>query len=152
MSRHPQPIGGIRLIRSFNNPEEAPEWITRVQNSGTSQGTYLEPLANGLALAGYTTSPAANQAGLILRDDGMALYKGMRDVSTNIDEDTDGILDGTELWMNIMTGMLEGFGSDVLWLRRADHRNRIHMSNQVIDVTFDASVAEISNRAITWRR
>jgi hypothetical protein len=99
----------------FNNPESAPEWIDRVQNSSTSQGTYLDPLASGVALAGYTTTPAPNEAGMVLRDDGMTIYKGLRDVSTDADADFDGVLDGVELWENIMTGLLNGFGGDVPW-------------------------------------
>ncbi|MCP4287417.1 MAG: hypothetical protein GY792_23760, partial [Gammaproteobacteria bacterium] len=126
----------------FNNPTAAPEWITRVQNSGTSQGTNLEPLANGLAMAGYQTTPTLNEAGIILRDDGMALYKGLRDVSTNADDNTNGILDGTELWMNIMIGMLEGFGGgDIPWLSENPITGTIGVdSMQAIDVVFDSSV------------
>jgi hypothetical protein len=126
----------------FNDPESAPEWITRVQNSGTSQGTRLEPLANGIALAGTTATPTTNEAALILRDDGGAVYKGMRDVSTNADADSDTVLDGTELWENIISGLLNGFGGgEIPWL----HQNPISgtvgsMSDLTVDITFDATV------------
>ena len=75
-----------------------------------------QPLANGLAMAGYTTTPMPNEAGIILRDDGMTVYKGLRDVSTNIDDDLDGVLDGTELWVNLIEGMVNGFGGGIPWL------------------------------------
>jgi len=122
----------------FNSPESVPEWLNRVQNSGNSQGTRLEPLGNGQALAGYTTSPTANEAGIILRDDGMALYKGLRDVSTNADDDSDGVLDGTELWVNIFTLML--YDTDVPWLSEDPITGTVTALDQtIVDVTFDAS-------------
>jgi len=123
----------------FSSPESVPEWLNRVQNSGNSQGTRLEPLANGIALGGYTTSPATNEAGIILRDDGKALYKGLRDVSTNADDDTDSTLDGTELWVNIINYML--YGSDVPWLSEEPITGTVTaLGNTVVDVTFDAGV------------
>ena len=126
----------------FNNPESAPEWINRVQNSGTSQGTQLEPLANGIALAGYTTTPTTNEAGIILRDDGNAIYKGLRDVSTDVDEDMDSVLDGTELWENIITGLLDGFGGgEIPWLHQDPISDTVAaMTTNVVDIVFDATV------------
>ncbi len=91
----------------FTNPESAPEWLARQQNSGSSQGTYLEPTSSGLAVAGYTQGATANEGGLIIRSDGRTIYKGLRDVSTDADADGDGVLDGVELWENIITNLLE---------------------------------------------
>lgn len=91
----------------FTVPEAAPEWQVRVQNSGTSQGTNIEPLANGLAIAGYTATAAANEASIVVRDDGKTIYKAMRDVSTDEDADGDLVLDGIELWENIITALID---------------------------------------------
>ncbi len=121
----------------FSKPEDAPEWINRVQNSGTSQGTRLEPLSNGIALAGYTTSATTNEAGIILRDDSMALYKGLRDVSTNADDNGNSILDGTELWVNIFQYML--YGAEVPWVSEDPITGTVSsLANTAIDITFDA--------------
>ncbi|MDD4308139.1 MAG: hypothetical protein PHU53_04960, partial [Thermoplasmata archaeon] len=90
----------------FTTPEDAPEWINRVVNSGTSQGTYIEPTANGDAVAGYTLTPSANNAGIVIRDDKKAIYKAIRDVSTDVDSDTDGKMDGAELWVNMIDFIL----------------------------------------------
>jgi hypothetical protein len=100
----------------FNNPESAPEWLTRVANSGNSNGTKLEPLPNGLAVAGYTITSEPDEAGMVIRDDGFTVYKGIRDVSTNADDDIDGVLDGVELWENIITGLLEVQDRDIPWV------------------------------------
>jgi hypothetical protein len=129
----------------FQVPENAPEWINRVQNSGNSQGTRLEPLANGIAMAGYTAIPTMNEAGVILRDDEATLYKGIRDVSTNADDDSDGVLDGTELWVNIIYGMVNGFSTDVPWLSEDPITGTLSAGgSQLIDVNFDASVPEVT--------
>jgi len=89
----------------FTTPESAPEWLTRVQNSGTSQGTRIEPLAAAAAIAGYTTTATTNEAGLVVRNDGLTVYKALRDVSTNADADGDTVLDGVELWENIIASL-----------------------------------------------
>lgn len=101
----------------FTTPESAPEWLTRVQNSGTSQGTRIEPLATGLAVAGYTTTPAANEAGIVVRDDVATIYKGLRDVSTNADADGDTVPDGVELWENIITTLITGVPVELMEFR-----------------------------------
>lgn len=125
----------------FNTPQNVPEWLNRVQNSGSSQGTRLEPLANGIALAGYTTTPASNEAAIVLRDDGKALYKGLRDVSTNADDNGNGIPDGTELWMNIISYMTGSTNVD--WLSETPITGTVAaLDNQVVDMTFDAGAVD----------
>lgn len=103
----------------FTTPEDAPEWINRVVNSGTSQGTYIEPTANGDAVAGYTLTPSANNAGIVIRDDKKAIYKAIRDVSTNVDSDMDTKMDGAELWVNmidfILTASDESTPLNIYW-------------------------------------
>jgi len=101
----------------FTTPESAPEWLVRVQNSGTSQGTRIEPLAAGVAIAGYTTTATANEAGLVVRDDGLTIYKGLRDVSTNADSDGDTIPDGVELWENIITALITAVPVELMEFR-----------------------------------
>ncbi len=122
----------------FNSPESAPEWLLRLARSGTSQGTYIEPLANGIALGGYTTTPAPNQACLVLRDDGKTIYKAIRDLSSDADADTDGVPDAVELWENIISGLINGF--DVPWLDENPKTGTVTAGNSVdVDVTYDAT-------------
>ena len=60
----------------------------------------------------------------MIGNDGQTVYKGIRDLSTDADDDSDGVPDAVELWENIMTGLIEGFGADVPWLSgKSQHRN-----------------------------
>jgi hypothetical protein len=121
----------------FTTPESAPEWINRVVNSGTSQGTYLEPTATGYAPAGYTLPPSPNNAGIVIRNDNKAIYKGIRDVSTDADDDMDGKMDGAELWVDMMDFMLTyGVQLDDILIYADDG---IHTSpNTFVDQALDA--------------
>ncbi len=128
----------------FTNPEGVPEWLTRFARSGTSQGTYIEPLAEGVAVAGYTTAPAPNQANIVIGNDGRTVYKGIRDLSTDADADTDGVVDGVELWENIIYGLLYGFGNDAPWLFEDPETGTVPaMDAFAADIIFDAGVPEV---------
>ncbi len=73
------------------------------------------------------------------------MYKGIRDVSTNADDDGDYVLDGTELWVDILYGMVNGFGTDLPWLSEDPITGTLTAGGfQVIDVNFDASVPEVT--------
>ncbi|HQK14685.1 MAG TPA: S8 family serine peptidase, partial [Anaerolineae bacterium] len=127
----------------FNNPEAVPEFT--VLNGGI-YGTYgqqVEPLAGFEALAGYTTpGPDPNQAALILGNGGRTLFRAFMDAQNGADLDGDGRLDGVELWMNTVNGILNGFGGDALWLYENPFVGTVPPDGGQIpvDVTFDASV------------
>jgi subtilisin family serine protease len=125
----------------FTYPENAPAWINRVQNSTKSQGTKLAPLADGVAVAGTTTTPAPNEAAIVIRDDSQAVYKGLRDVSTQADDDGDGVLDGVELWENIIIGLLHGFGGGPPWLAADPVSGTVPADGGLVpvEVTLDAA-------------
>jgi hypothetical protein len=130
----------------FNSPTSAPSWLNRSCPASWSCGQYLDPVAGiSSPLAGYTLSAQAGQATLILRDDAQTLFKGFGDISSNADDDSDGVLDGVELWENIITGLLEGFAADVPWLSESPTTGTVLVNtDQPIDITFDASVPEIT--------
>ena len=51
------------------------------------------------------------------------------------------MLDGTELWVNLIEGMVSGFGGDIPWLSENPITGTVAaMSSTFVDVTFDASV------------
>ncbi len=93
----------------FTTPQSAPEWLVRIPRASISDGQYLEPTIVGRALGGYPNVPTPNEASLITRADGKIVTKGFLDATFDADSDTDGILDGVELWENIITqGLAQG--------------------------------------------
>jgi len=128
----------------FNVPESAPPWLVRNCPAAYSCGQYLDPVPGlSSALAGYTAGPDVGQATLILRDDGRTVYKGFGDMTTDADVDGDTVLDGVELWMNTITGLLYGFGGDVPWLSTDPITGTVPADGGlvVIDVTLDSAYA-----------
>ncbi len=126
----------------FNVPESAPEWLTRNCPARWSCGQYLDPVSGvSIALAGYTTpGPNVGQATLILRNDEQTVYKGFADITTDADIDGDGTPDGIELWENIATGLLEGFGgADIPWLDEDPIAGTVSTDSSVpVSITFTA--------------
>jgi N-acetylneuraminic acid mutarotase len=92
----------------FNQPESVPEFTT-IYDHTFNNGQYMQPLAGAAALAGYTTGPADNQAALILANSGRTIYKGFGNTNHPGDLDSDGQVDGIELWMNMISYLLSPF-------------------------------------------
>ncbi|MBN2002565.1 MAG: S8 family serine peptidase [Anaerolineae bacterium] len=129
----------------FNFPELAPEWLTRGCRALMSCGQYLDPVGGvSEALAGYTTpGPYAGEGALILRYDGQTLFKGFSDTTTDVDADGDSVLDGVELWENIIIGLLNGFETDIPWLSEVPISGTVAASgNLPVVVGFDAAYVD----------
>jgi PKD repeat protein len=124
----------------FTSPEGAPPWLDRNCQAAWSCGQYLDPVSGvSSALAGYTVEPAASQGALILRDDGQTVFKGFADITTDADADGDGMLDGVELWMNLVDGIQRDFSRDVPWLSEHPSSGVVNAdSTTPISVTFTA--------------
>jgi len=101
----------------FTFPEEAPEWTDLNAIGYGVYGQTGDPLEGAEAAAGYTTpGPDEGAASLVIANDERTLFKGFVDASNDADIDGDDVLDGVELWENIVTGIGQGFFTDVSWL------------------------------------
>jgi subtilisin family serine protease len=101
----------------FTFPNAVPEF-TDLDNVGFGvYGQRGEPSGDGAALAGYTTpGPDPNEAALVLANDERTVFKGFMDAQNGADLDDDGLLDGVELWINLIDGVGNGFSTDLPWL------------------------------------
>jgi len=120
----------------FNRPDSVPEFTSL---SGGIYGIYgqsVEPLADFQALAGYTTpGPDPNKAALIRGNQNRTLFRGFLDGQNSADRDADGILDGVELWINLIENT---FG--VTWLSVDPSSGTIPGRDSMnIVVTYDAA-------------
>ncbi|MGB0383967.1 MAG: M36 family metallopeptidase [Ardenticatenaceae bacterium] len=124
----------------FTNPKSVPE-LTDLKNVNYRiYGQRVEPLPGALPLAGYTLDPNANEAALILANDGRTVFKGFLDVQNSADLDEDGILDGVELWINLIVGIQTGFDASAQWPRMIpDSATIAPNSSATFDLVFDAS-------------
>jgi hypothetical protein len=97
-------------------PEQVPE-LTRL-NAGMYQiyGQHVEALAGTEAVAGYTTAPRVGEAALVIGNGGRTAFRGFVDGQNDADLDTDGVRDGVELWVDLVSGLTQGFARDVPWL------------------------------------
>ena len=127
----------------FTNPEMVPE-LTQLEGGRYGvYGQYVEPMDGYEALAGYTTpGPDANQAALILGNEGRTVFKGFMDGQNDADLAEvlvgDGLLDGVELWINMIVGVGEGVG--VGWLRVEPAAGTVGPGGEMaLDVIFDAT-------------
>lgn len=101
----------------FTFPNDVPEF-TELDTVGFGiYGQRGEPSGDGAALAGYTTpGPDPNQAAVVLANDERTVFKGFSDAQNSADLDNDGLLDGIELWINLIDGVGNGFSTDLPWL------------------------------------
>ena len=101
----------------FNDPERVPEFTAPVDGRYGIYGQQVEPLAGFEPPAGFTTpGPDPNQAAMVLGNHGRTVFKAFLDGQNDGDLDADGTLDGVELWVNLIAGILAGFPRDIAWL------------------------------------
>ncbi len=126
---------GITLVANDNDPPDPVYWwwpdhpyftyfdmvpefsgLTSV-GDGIIYGQSVEPLGDFTSVAGYSASPAPNQAAIVTRSTGGdTIFKAFIDVQNNADLDGDNMLDGAELWSNLILSVTNWSYSDIPWL------------------------------------
>jgi hypothetical protein len=127
----------------FNNPESVPEFTSLTDDRYGIYGEYVEPLPGFEALAGYTTpGPDPNQAAMIHGNGNRTVFKGFLDGQNDANLDADGLMDGVELWINMIAGIgvSECISGDIPWVS-VDPMNGITPpgGTDTVDVIFDST-------------
>jgi len=100
----------------FNVPEQVPEFTDLNDLGYWAYGARMTLLGGPeTGLGGFTEQPAEGQAGVILREDWTAIYKGLTDNLNSADRDADGKWDASEWWTNAVQFLLYP-PSEVPWL------------------------------------
>lgn len=85
----------------FTTPQVVPDRFTMIMDLWGTNGFYLEPMMGARAAAGFTMTPTANQAAIVIGNSGRTIFNGfLFDDYAAFDTDADGIPDITELVMN----------------------------------------------------
>ena len=94
---------------AFAYPLQVPEFTALVSRSNyTIYGQHVQPRTGFQAWAGYSTpGPNRNQAALIVGNQNRTVFKGFMDAQNTADLDSDGLLDGVELWINLINWILD---------------------------------------------
>ncbi|MFH0983764.1 MAG: family 16 glycoside hydrolase, partial [Planctomycetota bacterium] len=87
----------------FNSPESVLEFTQLMSGRYTIYGQRVGLVGVGEAVAGYTAAPAANEAALVIANGGGTVFRGFMDGQNDADRDSDGVRDGVELWINIIS-------------------------------------------------
>jgi hypothetical protein len=120
-----------------------PEFTTLESDRYTVFGQYLEPLPGFDALAGYTTpGPDPNLAALVHGNENRTVMKGFLDGQNDADLDTDGLMDGIELWINLIVGLTgpECITGDISWVSVNPLSGTTPPAgSDTVDVTFDST-------------
>jgi hypothetical protein len=129
----------------FTSPESVPEF-TQLNNLGyLAYGAKMALLGDpSTGLGGFTEDPADNEAGVILREDFKTLYRGLTDNLNSADQDSDGMPDPEEWWINAI-GFILNPAVDVPWLSESPISGTVASGASIpVAVTFDAGVPEVT--------
>jgi hypothetical protein len=138
----------------FTDPESVPEFTVLQSGRYGIYGQRGDPLANFEALAGGTATPAAGQAAMVLGNNNHTIFKGFLDGQNDADRDADGVRDGVELWENMISGIEQGFFTDVPWLSETPTSGTLAPgAHQDVQVTVDATdlAAGVYDAKLTFR-
>ncbi|HOD05414.1 MAG TPA: kelch repeat-containing protein [Anaerolineaceae bacterium] len=125
---------------NFNYFDPVPE-LTSLGGEYGIFGQHVEPLAGFTALAGYVVPSAANEAALVVRDsDGGTIFKGFLDGQNSADLDADAMLDGAELWANMIRGIPDWTYPDIPWLTTSLEGGAVNSGESVnVDLLFNST-------------
>jgi hypothetical protein len=101
---------------AFAYPNQVLEFTALISRPNyTIYGQYVQPRTGFQAWAGYTTpGPNRNSAALIVGNQNRTVFKGFMDGQNTADRDIDGVLDGVELWINLINWILDPVSWGVL--------------------------------------
>ncbi|MCZ7591629.1 MAG: S8 family serine peptidase [Kiritimatiellae bacterium] len=86
----------------FNYPEEVRSFTNLDPMVYFICGHRVDAINDGIALAGASTTSAIRAASLVVANEGRSIFRGFFDGLNNADADEDGLLDGIELWKNMV--------------------------------------------------
>ena len=105
----------------FHAPDSVPQFIALTSDMYI-YGQRVAPLPGGVAIAGYTQGgPQADQAAMVLGRRGSTIFRGFGDIANNADLNGDGVLDGVQLWENI----IDYFVGSVPWMDEQPRWERV---------------------------
>lgn len=120
----------------FNHPERVPEFTSLNGGIYGIYGQRVEPLAGFEALAGYTTpGPDPNMVAMIRGNNSRTLFKGFLDGQNSADLDGDTMLDGVELWINMIENI-----TGMVWFSVNPESGIVPADSSIdVEVVFDAT-------------
>ena len=94
---------------AFAYPNQMPEFTSLVSRSNyTIYGQRVLPSRGFVAWAGYTTpDPDRYQAALVVGNQNRTVFKGFMDAQNTGNQDGDSLLDGVELWINLINWIMD---------------------------------------------
>ncbi len=101
---------------AFSVPESVPELVALDPLEFLAYGQRVDG-GGGDPIAGYTIpGPDPGEAALVIGPSRTTVFRGFLDAQNSADLDDDGVMDGVELWVNLISGIEFGFTSDASWL------------------------------------
>jgi subtilisin family serine protease len=101
---------------AFSVPELVPELTALDELGFLVYGQHVDG-SGGDEIAGYTLpGPDPGEAALVIGPSRSTVFRGFIDAQNSADLDEDGLMDGVELWVNLISGIQVGFTSDASWL------------------------------------
>ena len=108
------PVPGVYWLEPghsvFNDPMSVPELLYPIGGRYGTYGFRCSPLPGFAPVAAWNVPDKADaDVALVLGP--TTIFKGFLDGQYDQDEDDDGMLDITELWINMISGIMEGFSA-----------------------------------------
>ena len=129
---------------AFLLPQSVPE-LTELDAIGfLVYGQHVDA-SSGQAIAGYTSpGPDDGEGAMVIGPERTTVFRGFIDAHNSADRDEDGLLDGSELWENLVTGIQFGFLSDAPWLSVEPESGTVDPDESAdLTVTVDSTGLEV---------